>query len=82
MNQFGHQAAHQIIMPTCRKNRGQAGAWEEAVQRLREQYDMICRNRTDIEECDLHLVLYCDTPRHKQARGGYCPSEPPGEARP
>ena len=29
----------QEITPTCRVNRGDDGAWDEAVQRLREVYD-------------------------------------------
>lgn len=63
----GLQLSKQTITPTCRANRGMAGAWEEAVQRLRQQYDSI-KSRADFDQCDVHLLLTLDTPRHKQRK--------------
>lgn len=63
----GIQAGHCIITPTCRENRGQDGAWVEACARLRKQYDEICDQRPDIDQCDFHLALVLETPRHKAA---------------
>lgn len=34
----GIKGAHAIITPTCRSNRGDFGAFAEAVQRLRTEY--------------------------------------------
>lgn len=62
-------AGHCIITPTCRRNRTQDGAWLEACDRLRKQYDEICFQRGDVSLCDFHLLLTLDTPRHKAQRG-------------
>lgn len=35
----GITAIHAIITPVCRANRGEEGAWEEAVRRLKAEYD-------------------------------------------
>lgn len=62
----GIQAGHCIITPNCRDNRTQSGAWEEACQRLKLEYDKICEQRGDINQCDFHLALILETPRHKE----------------
>lgn len=64
----GIQAAHVIITPTCRANRTTTGAFLEAVRRVQEHYQNICAKRSDIDECDFHLLLILETPRHKQAQ--------------
>lgn len=64
----GLQLTRQTITPVCRDNRSQSGAWEEAVRRLREHYDTVCSKRQDINECDFHLLLTVETPRHKAQR--------------
>lgn len=61
----GMQAMHVVITPTCRKNRTEDGAFDEAVRRLAEQYREICEKRSDIDECDFHMLLSLETPRHK-----------------
>lgn len=60
----GIAAKHCVITPTCRANRGDGGAFDEAVARCRAEYDAIVAGRSDIDECELHLVLTVRTPRH------------------
>lgn len=58
MNIPGVTAVHAVISPTCRRNRTDAGAFDEAVRRLRAEYEAILagwRERSD--GFDVHLVL-------------------------
>ncbi len=52
----GMKARHAIITPTCRENRTEGGAFDEAVRRLREDYDLICAGRAGTD-FDIHMVL-------------------------
>jgi hypothetical protein len=56
----GINALHAVITPVCRKNRGQDGAFDEAVRRIREEYDSVIKGWTENGKPDginLHLVL-------------------------
>lgn len=52
----GIAARHAIVTPTCRANRGDEGAVDEALRRLREEALAVIACRED-EAYDLHLVL-------------------------
>lgn len=56
-------ASHSIITPECRENRGDEGAWDEAVARAKEQYDAIVAGwREHARQPTLHLVLEIERP--------------------
>lgn len=50
----GIKAVHAIITPTCRMNRTDAGAFDEAVRRLRDEYIACLRGAVT---GNFHLVL-------------------------
>lgn len=57
----GITAAQAAITDVCRANRGDDGAFDEAVSRLRQQYDDIVGHRRDESGVEYHLVLsVCD----------------------
>ncbi len=58
---LGITAKHAIITPVCRANRTPEGAFEEAVRRLKEEYD-ICRAIEGNEDVNYHLVLTVERP--------------------
>lgn len=52
-----------FITPDCRANRGDAGAWREAVDRLRAEYDAVLDGWRGIEPAPtLNLVLELERP--------------------
>lgn len=56
-------AHHSIITPACRINRGDQGAWEEAVARAKAQYDQIVGGWAGREQQPtLHLKLEMERP--------------------
>ena len=55
----GANAKHAIITPTCRANKGAMGAFEEAVQRLREEYEACLPHG---EKANFHVVLAVEHP--------------------
>jgi hypothetical protein len=55
----GVSAAHAIVTPACRANRGVGGAFDEAVARLRGQYERLA---ADCPTFNLHLVLTSEEP--------------------
>jgi hypothetical protein len=55
----GIKAVHCHITPVCRENRGNDRAFDEAVRRIRAEYDAITDIRTD--KYDFHLVLTVQT---------------------
>lgn len=55
----GVKAGHQIITPTCRSNRGQQGAWDEAVARLAATYSDYAAAEANAD-ASWHLVLVRD----------------------
>lgn len=56
-------AVHAIITPTCRDNRGDDGAFDEAVRRIREQYHASLAGwRRQGHEPNLHLRLTVERP--------------------
>lgn len=57
----GLKASHQIITPTCRKNRGVAGALGEAVRRVAETY-MDCATAEGNKDVRWHIVLIREEP--------------------
>lgn len=60
------QVTAAFITPECRANRGVDGAWEEAVRRLRDEYQVIVRNwqalSTPERQPTLNLVLTMERP--------------------
>lgn len=52
----GIAARHCVITPTCRANRADSGAFEEAVSRLRADYERILAKRGE-DGAQYHLVL-------------------------
>lgn len=63
MSDSGSPVSEQIITPTCRTGRGNDGAWDEAVRRLREQYDAIVQGWAGTtEQPTLRLVLTMERP--------------------
>jgi len=52
-----------FITPECRENRGDEGAWEEAVRRLRTEYDAVLAGWADAEEKPTFaLMLFYERP--------------------
>jgi hypothetical protein len=62
MNIPGVAAKHAIITDECRQNRGDAGAVEEALRRLREEYDNVARGWPVGSGGRFHLVLVVERP--------------------
>lgn len=52
----GMKAQHAIITEVCRLSRGHDGAFDEAVARLREEYDSLFREGVP-NPMEVHLVL-------------------------
>lgn len=55
----GIKTKHAIITKVCRKNRGVDGAFDEAVRRLREDYESLAAAPAN-EAANFHLVLTVD----------------------
>jgi hypothetical protein len=56
-----------FITPECRTNRGDGGAWEEAVARLREHYDAIIIGWEGAPvQPTINLILDMERPRRPQ----------------
>jgi hypothetical protein len=56
-------ATQAMITPECRENRTAEGAWDEAVRRLKAEYDEIVKGwEGETERPILNLTLYCDRP--------------------
>jgi hypothetical protein len=59
----GTQITAAFITPDCRANRGQAAAWDEAVARLRVQYDdILAAWEGQPQQPTLNLVLMMERP--------------------
>lgn len=55
------QVTAAFITPECRENRGIEGAWDEAVARLRAEYDAIVEGwKNERRQPTLNLVLTMD----------------------
>lgn len=52
----GIAAHHAIITPTCRQGRGAVGAFDEAMRRIRAEYE-VCERAAANAEARFHLVL-------------------------
>ena len=63
------QVTAAFITPECRRSRGVDGAWDEAVSRLRAEYDAVLAGRND--EPTLNLVLTMDRTSGTYAWPGY-----------
>lgn len=62
MDQFP-DASHSFITEECRANRGDDGAWDEAVARAKEAYDQIVAGWRDADQQPvLHLRLQIERP--------------------
>jgi hypothetical protein len=59
-----HQITAAFITPECRSNRGDDGAWQEAVDRLRAEYDAVLEGwRGEDQQPTLNLVLELERSR-------------------
>lgn len=58
----GVKAHHSYITDVCRTNRGDDGAFQEVVRRLREQYDFLTRRWPIGSDVKMHFVLTLDRP--------------------
>lgn len=67
----GSTAHHSIITPECRTNRGDVGAFDEAVDRARREYDGIVEGwRKWNVQPTLHLLLTLERPARSGSQGG------------
>lgn len=62
MNVPGSIAKHAIITDTCRANRTDAGAFDEAVARLREEYEACVEGWRGKPGVQFHVVLTLEKP--------------------
>lgn len=59
----GTQVTAAFITPECVRNRGVEGAWEEAVKRLREEYEAVLDGWREIpEQPTMNLILTMERP--------------------
>lgn len=58
----GMIAEHAIISDTCRENRGDMGAFDEAVRRLREEYARCIEGWRGTPGVTFHLALTVERP--------------------
>jgi len=58
----GIMAQHCIVSDTCRTNRTDGGAFNEAMERLRQAYRDCCKGWPIGKEAKLHLVLTVERP--------------------
>lgn len=76
MSNIGSHAHHSIITPECRENRGDDGAFDEAVERARAVYDGIVHGwRSSGPQPTIHLVLGLERPG-RAAASGETPTHP------
>lgn len=58
------QVTAAFITPECRLNHGNDGAWDEAVRRLRDEYDAILHGwRKAPRQPTLNLILHMERPQ-------------------
>lgn len=69
-------AKHAIITDECRTNRGDSGAFEEAVNRLRQEYHVAAKNWGTDKGVKLHVILAVERPAKPAppAPGAYDPA--------
>lgn len=58
----GVKAGHCRISDQCRSGRGDRGAFDEAVNRMRAIYDAMCESWPIGKDAKLHLVLVIERP--------------------
>ena len=58
----GMMAHHSFITDECRANRGDMGAFEEAVRRMRAEYEAICPVWSKEPGTRFHVVLTVEPP--------------------
>lgn len=58
----GVSAKHAIITDICRENRSDAGAFEEAIARLRSEYEALCQGWPVNNGAKFHVVLTLERP--------------------
>lgn len=66
----GIAAAHAIITEECRRNRGDVGAFEEAVRRLRKAFDEGLTFWALGTGKRIHLVLTVELPKENEGLDG------------
>lgn len=68
----GINARHTIITDECRSSRGDMGAFDEAVRRLRMEYVIITKMRHEEKDLNLHLVLTVEDKKRKKPEPQCC----------
>jgi hypothetical protein len=60
---FGTQVSGAFITPECRTNRSNEGAWDEAVARLKAEYDAVVKGWEHASaQPTLNLILTMERP--------------------
>lgn len=59
----GTKTKHAIISDDCRTGRGEDGAFEEAVSRLRDEYKALCNGWPVGTKSLMHVVLTLERPQ-------------------
>lgn len=62
MGEFGITAAHAQVSDTCRSERGDDGAFVEAVEVIRRAYREAVEGRAGQKGVKYHIVLYVEPP--------------------
>lgn len=68
----GIKAQHAVISDDCRLNRGNRGAVDEAIARVRVEYESLLEHWPIGKEAKFHLVLTVDYPRGNLAEKEDC----------
>ncbi len=66
MDTPGMCARHAIVTNNCREMRGDDGAFDEVVQRMRGEYDRVCEGRGREEGLEIHFAMIVQLPRHRK----------------
>lgn len=73
----GTPAKHAIITDTCRANRTDRGAFDEAIERLRQEYDACMKGHPNGLGTQFHLVLTVERAAHADRTPAGCDCDMP-----
>lgn len=63
----GQKAKHTFITDACRSGRGDMGAFDEAMERLRAEYASLLAKNPKDHDIRYHLVLTIDWPERRKS---------------
>lgn len=69
MDKVKIKAKHAIISPVCRSNRGDMGAFEEAIERIRQEY-LLLKNLAINIDANFHIILEVERPLNAPEKDG------------